>query len=402
MKLSCETESELKLTLYRMSIDLFQRAQAWELAIESLKELATYYEETTVDYKQLTEILNQMRLNYQKIVETIRVESFYFLVCFYGQRFPKYLQNKRYVMRGMERFGNFRQRITREFGCELITNLDAKPEELEQKRGKYVKLTTVVPVPSEKYQEMSKAANPLVSWYYKHHFVDTFDFLRPVQQKQTKWTNLKENDATKAWFQRTRYKIGFQLPNALSFGEVIEEIELERLNPPQVACKTINEANEQLKWLTKLVHNGFQDTHVTTQLVGQVRGILQAFVGGGIQNYTAFLSADEHIELDAGEKQDIEELRQLLIKQVELLDQALCAHGKCVTNETRQFHDTLVESFYEFRRTVQEICTCECKRIAVQKTGSKSNSSFETESTISDFSNSLTLPPRLSDRHSIN
>lgn len=59
---------------------------------------------------------------------------------------------------------------------------------------------------------------------------------------------------------------------------------MEHLNPLQFACMTLTNTNEELSVNARLVSHGFAETYLKAFL-GQLRGILQAFVGGGIKNY---------------------------------------------------------------------------------------------------------------------
>lgn len=108
---------------------------------------------------------------------------------------------------------------------------------------------------------------------------------RPIFNKQSKWTDkFGVNDTTKVWITRVEFKLNQTLPTILPFREVFEEKELDSLNPLQAACLTILQSNEGLSYYTGLVDSGFADSYANT-LLGQLRGILQAFVGGGVENY---------------------------------------------------------------------------------------------------------------------
>lgn len=108
---------------------------------------------------------------------------------------------------------------------------------------------------------------------------------RPIFNKQSKWTDkFGVNDTTKIWIKRTEFKLNQTLPFILSFREVFEEKELEPLNPLQTACMNLSNTNDELSLFTRLVDCGFADTYLTN-LLGNLRGILQAFVGGGVDNF---------------------------------------------------------------------------------------------------------------------
>ncbi|KAI6233751.1 DOCKER domain-containing protein [Aphelenchoides fujianensis] len=357
LALDCTTESELKAELTRKFVALFEREQCWELAVAPLGELADFYANIRPNAKLLAEISEQKRKLERSIETCVRVECHYYLLRFFGLRFPVHLQNREYVMRGLagELLDNFRQRLIREFGCELIKDAHVNESEWSQRRGKFVQIVAVTPVPGKKHQPLSEVKNPLLSWFYTHNAVQAFDSFRPAMRKETKWTKVAANDSTKFWLQRTRYHLIRELPNVLSFGEVIQRVVGEDLNPVQTATRTIVEANEKLEFLTKMVDCGFKNTHLSA-LSGHVRGILQAFVGGGIQNYKIFFSPQMREVLDEQERPQVEELKQMLVKQVQLLLVALKTHEKSVGAESRPLHDTLVSSFQGFKAMVEEMC----------------------------------------------
>lgn len=108
---------------------------------------------------------------------------------------------------------------------------------------------------------------------------------RPVSKKESEWTaKFGLTDTTKIWIKCTEFNLNQTLPNILQFREVFLEQEMEHLNPLQAACMTLTTTNEELSVNARLVTHGFADTYLNA-LLGQLRGILQAFVGGGIKNY---------------------------------------------------------------------------------------------------------------------
>jgi hypothetical protein len=112
---------------------------------------------------------------------------------------------------------------------------------------------------------------------------------RPVIKKETKWTEkFGVNDTTKLWIRRTEFKLNQILPGTLPLREVFEERELDMFNPLQTACMNISNSNDELSLYTRLVDHGFGATYLNS-LLGQLRGILQAFVGGGVENYKVSL-----------------------------------------------------------------------------------------------------------------
>lgn len=77
-------------------IELFDKGEHWEQAVEVLKELINVYETVLYDYNQLAIQISRLADLYTKISTTIRMENNYFLVAFYGRNAPSYLSNKKF------------------------------------------------------------------------------------------------------------------------------------------------------------------------------------------------------------------------------------------------------------------------------------------------------------------
>ncbi|KAI6182639.1 hypothetical protein M3Y97_00402500 [Aphelenchoides bicaudatus] len=362
LKLEVKSERQIKEHLYWHVSELFGMASAWELAIPILKELATHYETVNLDYEQLGNVMEKLKECYHLIGKRLRLNCLYFVVSFYGSQQPDYLRNKRFIFCGkpVEMLDSFRQRIVLNFGCELRHSLDEDPEKLFALDGRHATVASVQPVPGNQYLRLSVAENPLVAWYYKHNVMNKFLMTRPLNKKKSEWTEkFGVTDTTKVWIKCTEFNLNQTLPGILSFREVFLERELETLNPLQAACLTLTNTNEELSINARLVSQGFGDTYLNA-LLGQLRGILQAFVGGGIANYEMFLS--DQVDSLLVEKEMLgekERLKNLLVEQVKLLDYGLYVNAEHLNEATKLLHDTLVDSFNEYKQKIQKLCGVE-------------------------------------------
>lgn len=77
-------------------IELFDKGEHWEQAVEVLKELINVYETILFDYSELAIQISRLADLYTKISTSIRMENNYFLVAFYGRDSPAYLANKKF------------------------------------------------------------------------------------------------------------------------------------------------------------------------------------------------------------------------------------------------------------------------------------------------------------------
>lgn len=68
----------------------------WEDALKLCKELMQQYEEVTMNYTKLSDLLTRMASFYKNIMnpQNLRPEPEYFRVAYYGRGFPAFLQNK--------------------------------------------------------------------------------------------------------------------------------------------------------------------------------------------------------------------------------------------------------------------------------------------------------------------
>lgn len=248
------------------------------------------YESIQYDYRKLADLMHRLSDLYAKTATRIRMESHYFLVAFYGKDLPSYLSNKKFVFRGekLELWSAFKQRmVANYFGCQFVDSVEHCTELLDAV-GKYVQVTRmeltgcykvhfqiipITPQPSSTYSELNKSPSRLVRWYYKYHKISRFEQSRRENRKDTKWTRIDANDATRLWLRRKYITIQHSLPDILHFAPVVEELEPEPSNPVEVAIQQIQEVNENLTETANLVSNGFVEFLVN--LGGQIRGVIQ-------------------------------------------------------------------------------------------------------------------------------
>lgn len=104
-----KTHRELKEKLFYDIIDCLDKGKMWEKGIEMCKELAQQYEQETLDYIRLSEILvrvislsvllgnclvfqQRQAECYDRIMKQVRPDPYYFRVGYYGLGFPSFIQ----------------------------------------------------------------------------------------------------------------------------------------------------------------------------------------------------------------------------------------------------------------------------------------------------------------------
>lgn len=71
-----------------------------------------------------------------------RMESYYFLVAFYGAGFPSYLRSRKFISRGkkLEMWQNFKERILNSYyDAKFIESVDDCPE-LKDAKGRFIQV----------------------------------------------------------------------------------------------------------------------------------------------------------------------------------------------------------------------------------------------------------------------
>ena len=166
----CKIHRELKIALYVEMIDLFDKGQMWEQALEHCRELAAQYEEEVVDFYAMSRLRTQEAGFYDNIMHRLRPEPEYFRVAFYGRSFPAFLQNKVFVYRGkgFERLPEFQSRILDQFPtAELMTKLGAPTDVEMDQPGQLIQINKVEPIMLVPKRLHGKTVDQQILNYYK-------------------------------------------------------------------------------------------------------------------------------------------------------------------------------------------------------------------------------------------
>jgi hypothetical protein len=117
-----------------------------------------------------------------------------------------------------------------------------------------------------------------------------------------------------------------------------------------------------------------------------------------------FLSKEMSESLTLDELLDVEQLKELLVQQVKLLDRGLHVHKRHMNESSKLLHASLVESFNEYHKTIEQLCGLNFETAWIHR---KESTILRRKSTRSSdvFSELATdvilpLPPRRSNRHS--
>ncbi|KAL3982148.1 C2 domain in Dock180 and Zizimin proteins family protein [Acanthocheilonema viteae] len=387
----CGTQRQLKEALYNEAANLFDEKELWEESIGILKELTFQYEKN-YEYEKLPSLLQRLAELYHKVSTQGRVACTYFLVGFYGLNFPGYLNNRQFIYRGneCEAIVSFRHRMLSTFpGAQLINTMD-ECSHLSKHDNKFLQIFPVKPLFESCWEK--KCSNRLIRWYFKNNRVQKFEFCKGEIRKGTKWTELEDSEIMRSWVIRRSVSIEEQLPNILRWSQITAFSDLIECSPLMEAVTTMQKNNEEMEEMAHVVLSTPLESVVP--LGGKIRGIVQAFVQGGIKNYKIFFSDRCASVLTSEEHELVRQLRTLIRNQVPILEFCLYAHASRDHQVNVQFHESLVTSFYEYKANIEKQfgkvasqlppgCSI---HLSQQKGDERRASSFETSSTPSVMS----------------
>ncbi|VDL71113.1 unnamed protein product [Nippostrongylus brasiliensis] len=367
----CAVERQLKDSLLCEAADLFDKGEMWEDAIKILKELLPVYETSYVDYDKLASLMIyakfkikirkqtcnwQVRIAelYRKIDRENRAFFYYYLVAFYGKGFPAYLNGISFVFRSdkLERHADFMQRMQQIYGGpEAIMSMD-DCSHLKNSPGRYMQVFNVDPIAT---------ACP-----FRDAHVRDFEYSRVEERKDTKWTSVKDSELMRMWIVKRTVVTYERLPGILRstqvrlFYFIFSQLSVSRIistSPPIYVNPLRHSVDQMQRKNTDLMETALlvllNRLHAVKKLSGEILGVVRPAVMGGVSNYEVFFTDECARIYDSEEKQLAMHLSALIIEQVEILEFCLYAHATR-TEITKQFHDHLVEGFYEHKQYVED------------------------------------------------
>ncbi|WKY04289.1 hypothetical protein Q1695_005354 [Nippostrongylus brasiliensis] len=348
----CAVERQLKDSLLCEAADLFDKGEMWEDAIKILKELLPVYETSYVDYDKLASLMVRIAELYRKIDRENRAFFYYYLVAFYGKGFPAYLNGISFVFRSdkLERHADFMQRMQQIYGGpEAIMSMD-DCSHLKNSPGRYMQVFNVDPIATA-CPFRDAHVNPSIKDYYRHYNVRDFEYSRVEERKDTKWTSVKDSELMRMWIVKRTVVTYERLPGILRSTQIISTSPPIYVNPLRHSVDQMQRKNTDLMETALLVL--LNRLHAVKKLSGEILGVVRPAVMGGVSNYEVFFTDECARIYDSEEKQLAMHLSALIIEQVEILEFCLYAHATR-TEITKQFHDHLVEGFYEHKQYVED------------------------------------------------
>ncbi|CAM1325956.1 DOCK2 (predicted), partial [Pycnogonum litorale] len=347
-----ETHRELKERLYLDIIEYFNKGRMWEAGLTVCKELAAQYEHEVFDYPQLSALLTRMSVFYDKIMKQMRPEAEYFRVGYYGLGFPVFLKNKVFIHRGKEyeRLSDFSSHLQNIFPyAQLMTKLAPPSEEITQSSQQYLQINKVDPIMEDKRNFAGKVLNPQILRYYQVNEVQKFTYSRPVRRGDRN----SDNEFATMWIERTNLVTSYPLPGILRWFPVTSSHVFE-ISPLENAIETMTNTNVKIR---NAVLQHTNDINVPINPLSMLlNGIVDAAVMGGISNYEkAFFTAD-YLENNPSRKEldNINKLKDLIAKQIPLLEAGIKVHKQKAPESLKPFHEHMEQSFNKLSASVEE------------------------------------------------
>lgn len=344
-----ETEAQRKEQLFTRIMDCFDKGKAWEYGIPLCKELAEHYEKT-FQYQKLGQILQKQASFLYQILEgnKLRQDPTYYRVAYYGNTFPPYLKNKAFIYRGDEclKLSTIMSQLTIEYPSAVILTTNSPIDDsYKQGDAQYIQLVSVKPVPSERPEFVGKEVPCEISSFYNTNEVDTFQFDRPYHRDDKD----KNNEFKSLCLERTIMRSSYHLPGILRWYEVVST-KTVHFCPVQTAHVTVQQMNAELRSSAENALNNPE--HCLNHLTMRLQGVISGAVNGGIPKYQEAFFNEEYLAKYPGEAEYVEQLKAVILEQIQLLEKGLNIQGRYASQEMQPLHHSLVDMFIKMKSSM--------------------------------------------------
>ena len=349
-----QSEFARKEALYNIIIDLYDKGKAWERAIELCKELAEQYENQTLDYLSLKDIL-QKHASFLDLMLTVdRPTPSYFRVHCWGQAWPPAQRNKDWIVQGAdwEKISSFGERMQLLYPTAQLVNANTMPSFEAMDKGQYLQITALVPIPNRTDKIISHAGlPPRIRQYHEHNFVKQFSY--QIIQRNTIVTDHNKTDSgrdsvTDFWTERRILFSEATFPNIARKANVISYATV-RSSPIENAIQLVKNKNDELLELEKrfepLAFEEKDDVNVNSLSLA-LTSVIDPPLDSGTQKYKEAFLSDGYIAKRQEKKEEIElvqRLKSAIEDQVCIVRRCLGVHENLVSQDMKVFHKSLVE-----------------------------------------------------------
>lgn len=265
------------------------------------------------------------------------------MLCFF---FP--FQNKQFIYRGLEyeRIIAFTQRLQTEFSQAQILTKNTPPDQsIFTESGQFIQISNVRPIPDQPLSSMVPVPEKIARFYHVND-VTRFQHDRPVYKGQID----KDNEFKSLWIERTILDTGAPLPGILRWFEVINR-SVQELKPVEFACETMENVQKELYDL--IMQYRADPGRNINPFSMRLQGIIDANVMGGISKYQEAFFSEQFAKSPEGREQqaNVQLLKSLILKQIQILDKALELHGNLAPEGVQPLHNRLLERYSQLKHS---------------------------------------------------
>ncbi|KPV73694.1 uncharacterized protein RHOBADRAFT_54888 [Rhodotorula graminis WP1] len=348
-----QTEFARKETLYLRILEHLGKGQAYETAIDLVRELELEYERT-FNYPRLAELLHLKAELYARIAQADRQFGAFFRVAFFGTRWPSSISGKQFIYRGepAETLGSFVERMmNKHSSATLLQTSEIPSDDVQHGDSQFLQITAVTAeVDQTAPVFMGPDVPAYVQAYYLHNETNTFSFTRPLRKDPVGHPVGSTSEPAASWSEKTVLIVEDSFPTVLRRSEVIE-IRLIEISPVENAVRAVYAQQKELATLERryraLAQSENEGGFDSTQLSRALNSACDTPVDKGVSMYRrVFLEPGYVAHLPPSQVAIVRQLETAIDELVVTLVRCLKLHALVVSPDMRAFHDTL-ERFFE-------------------------------------------------------
>ncbi|KNC55049.1 uncharacterized protein AMSG_10645 [Thecamonas trahens ATCC 50062] len=336
-----QTMYERKRAVLQKAAVNLDKGKVYEEAVRVYSTLAAELE-GAMAYAEAAAALQAKAAILSKVATEERFETAYYRIGYFGRSFAPSIRNKEFILRGKP--------------LEQIRNLPpnkAERSEYFEQDGLFIQIAKVDPVvdpatvPAAPYPgiEMPKAQ----AEYFKQAYVRTFRSSRPWKKPGV--VKDKSNEFATLWQIRTTVSIDGSFPGVLTRAVVVDRND-EEVSPLDGAVESLVDKNAEVAAMIDTYAAAGASLNLSP-LTMALNGIILAFVNGGTSMFSDYFITKNYIAENPQDKDKVEQLRDQIRLQSDIVGRGLGVHEKLVSAEMRALHDTLVTSFHENREGLE-------------------------------------------------
>ncbi|RWS10848.1 Dedicator of cytokinesis protein 9-like protein, partial [Dinothrombium tinctorium] len=362
---------EMLISSLEQAVDLFTRAERYEVVPEVYKIMIPLHEKTK-NYEVLSRIHKSIAESYDKVIMVKksgrRLLGKYYRVVFFGKEFFEEDSGKEYIYKEpkVTSLPEISQRLkdlfVKRFGASKVKLIMSEKEIDEKKdidpRFAYIQITHVVPYNDR--DEFEKVNN-----INKFMFETPFSLSDPSKTHSTSC----EDQCKRRTILTTSYTFPYVVKRIPVFGKYTET-----LSPIDVA---INEMEARIEELAEVAYSDIKDLK---KLQLKLQGSISVQVNAGPLAYAkAFLNANSH----KYPVNSVQRLKQLYKDFLSVCEVALDANEKLIASDQHQYHQALKTNFEEL---VQNLNHC----LYTKETNGTTESEFANDVAFKNLNNQAT------------